>query len=62
MLLPFLKANIGTILIIAALVCIVGLIIARMIINRRRGRSSCGCGCSGCAMRDLCHESKSKKD
>lgn len=23
--------------------------------GRKRGKGSCGCGCSGCAMKDSCH-------
>ncbi len=29
-------------------------IIVRGIINRKNGKGSCGCGCSGCAMKDNC--------
>ena len=45
-----------TVLICAGLVAIVALVIAYLIKNKREGKSSCGCGCSGCAMRDKCHK------
>lgn len=28
------------------------------IINKKKGKSSCSCGCSGCAMKDSCHKGK----
>ena len=47
---------IPTVLICAGLVAIVALVIAYLIKNKKAGKSSCGCGCSGCAMRDKCHK------
>lgn len=29
--------------------------------NKRSGQSGCGCGCSGCAMRDECHAKAADK-
>ncbi|MBQ2825074.1 MAG: FeoB-associated Cys-rich membrane protein [Clostridia bacterium] len=26
--------------------------------NKKKGKSSCSCGCSGCAMKDACHKGK----
>ena len=42
------------ILIIAALALAVGGIIAKLISDRRKGKSGCGCGCDGCANQPLC--------
>ncbi len=28
------------------------------IINKKKGKRSCSCGCSGCAMKDVCHKAK----
>ena len=28
------------------------------IINKKKGKPSCSCGCSGCAMKDACHKAK----
>ena len=53
----WLAANIGTVLICAALIGIVAFIIVGMVRDRRKGKSSCGCagGCAGCALSDTCH-------
>jgi len=32
----------------------------RLVRAKKRGESSCGCGCSQCAMRDTCHAQKPK--
>ena len=45
---------------------IVGVIIAALFVgvvtkgiqNRKNGKSSCSCGCSGCGMSDICHSKK----
>jgi hypothetical protein len=44
----------GTILVSAIILAIVVLIIARMVINKRAGRRSCGMGCSGCSQNQSC--------
>lgn len=28
------------------------------IINKKKGKSSCSCGCNGCVMKDACHKAK----
>ena len=50
--------TVGTVIVSAVLVVIVGLIISRQIKNKKEGKSSCYCGCSGCAMSDVCHGKK----
>lgn len=46
-------------IIVAAIVAGVFLaIVIRGILNKKKGKSSCGCGCSGCAMSDKCHPVK----
>lgn len=47
--------NIGSIIVLLAVVAIVTLVIVKMIRDKRRGKSSCSCGCGGCAMKDTCH-------
>lgn len=44
-----------TIIALIVLVLIVGGLIAKLIIDKVKGKSSCSCGCSGCAMKDMCH-------
>lgn len=61
----WLSANIWTIIICAVLIAMVALLIYSMIRDKKNGKSSCGCGCSSCAMSDRCHskkEDKKKKD
>ena len=50
--------NMGTIVIGAILAAVVAAVIVHMVRNKKRGRSSCGCGCSGCAMNGSCHPKK----
>ncbi|MBQ4109139.1 MAG: FeoB-associated Cys-rich membrane protein [Clostridia bacterium] len=40
-------------LIIVALI-VIGLIVL-MIVNKKKGKTSCSCGCSNCAFKDSCH-------
>lgn len=47
--------NIGSIIVLLAVVAIVTLVLVKMIRDKRRGKSSCSCGCGGCAMKDTCH-------
>lgn len=56
--LVWLAENIGTILILAALIAIVAAIIVSMRRDKKRGKSSCGCGCAHCAMNGSCHSCK----
>lgn len=50
--------NIGTIAVFLILALIVFLIVRYMKKEKAAGRSSCGAGCAGCAMRGKCHEKK----
>ena len=54
----WLSENIGTVVVLAVLSVVLGLIIWRLIANKRAGKSSCGCGCGcqSCAMKDQCHK------
>ncbi len=39
---------------------IIGLVVIAIIVNEiikhKNGKSSCSCGCSGCALKDSCHK------
>lgn len=50
--------NISTIIVCIVLIAVVAAIVTYMVKNKRRGKSSCGCGCKSCAMRDSCHSGK----
>ena len=52
----FLEQNLATLLIGVGLLAVVALIILKMVKDQRSGKSSCGCGCSNCAMRGQCHK------
>ncbi len=56
--LEFLAANIGTILIGLLVAGIIALIILSMVLDKKKGKSSCGCGCANCAMKGSCHSGK----
>ena len=56
--LNWLKVNIGTIIVCAILILIVAGVIISMIRDKKKGKSSCGCGCSGCPMSGSCHSRK----
>ncbi len=56
----WLSANLSTIIVASVLAVIVGLIIYSMIKDKKKGKSSCGgncAGCAGCAMQNTCHKS-----
>ena len=59
--LDFLSQNLATIIISLILIVICALIIFRMRSNKKQGKSSCGYGCSACAMKDMCHSQNKQK-
>lgn len=52
----FLTANLGTIVVGAVLLAIVALIIVNMVKDKKKGKNSCGCGCSNCPSSGICHK------
>lgn len=50
------SANIGTILVLLIVCALVALVVRKMIRDRRKGKSSCGCNCAHCAMAGSCHK------
>lgn len=57
----FIINNLGTIAISILLLGIVAGIIFKLVKNKKQGKSSCGCGCSNCAMSDVCHKPVEQK-
>lgn len=53
--LNWLSQNLPTILVALVVLAVCTLIVVKMIRDKKKGKSSCGCGCSGCAMKELCH-------
>lgn len=54
----WLSQNIGTIIVCLLLVGIISAITVSLVKKKRRGDSSCGCGCSGCPMSDSCNKER----
>lgn len=50
--------NLPTIIVLAIVVAVFVGIVAKSIVDKKKGKSSCSCGCSGCAMSDVCHSKK----
>ena len=48
------------ILLVIAVAGIVVLVICKMILDKRKGKSSCGCNCGSCAMAGKCSQSGKK--
>lgn len=59
--LQWLSANIWTIVIILILAAVVCAAVASLVRNRKKGGSSCGCGCAHCAMNGACHDNQNPK-
>ena len=51
----WIRDNLGTIIMSIILLAIVAGIIWKMYRDKKKGKSSCGCGCSHCAMSGTCH-------
>lgn len=51
----WLADNWGTLLVSLLLLLAVGAILYRLIRNKKKGKSVCGCGCAGCSMSGSCH-------
>ena len=47
--------NWQTAVILGVLVLIVAAIIFGIVKGKKKGKSSCGCGCANCALKDKCH-------
>ncbi len=50
--------NGATIAVSAVLIAVVGIIVFKMIKDKKAGKSGCSCGCGNCAMKDVCHSDK----
>ena len=52
--------NLPTIIVGLIVLIVVIAIIARLVYNKKQGKPGCSCGCSGCAMKEMCHNKKDK--
>ena len=48
--------NLSSIIVSLILIVIVVAVVLKLIKNKKNGKSSCGCGCSNCAMKGKCHK------
>jgi hypothetical protein len=48
--------NFATVVISGVLIALIASIVAGMIKNKKSGKASCGCGCSGCSLDGSCRE------
>ena len=53
--LAWLGENMATVIICAILIAVVAAIIVGMVRDKKKGKSSCGCGCANCPMSGSCH-------
>ncbi len=54
--------NMATFWISAGLLVVVGLIIWKMVSDKKKGKSGCGCGCENCPSGGMCHPEQKPKE
>ena len=52
----FLLSNIGTIVISLVILLVILAIIVKLVRDKKKGKSSCGCGCENCPSAGMCHK------
>lgn len=60
--LEWLSQNLATVIIVAVLAVIFGLMLRSLIRDKKAGKSSCCGGCAGCANACYCHPQAAAKD
>ena len=56
--LDWITENLSTIVVSLILVLVVAAIIRKLVRDKKKGKSSCGCNCAHCAMAGSCHKPK----
>lgn len=56
--LDWIVANLGTIVVLLAVIAVVTGVTVKMIKDKKQGKSSCGCSCGNCPMSGKCHGEK----
>lgn len=56
--LGWIQSNIGTIVVLLIVAAVVALIVVKLAGDKKKGRSACAGGCSGCPMSGSCHSNK----
>ena len=52
----WLMNNWGTIVVGFAVAAVIALIIINYVRKKKQGKSTCGCGCADCPMKNKCHD------
>lgn len=61
LLISFISQNLGTIIVAAAVAALVIFLVAKLIRDKRAGKSGCSCGCSSCPMSSGCPSASKEK-
>ena len=56
--LDFLIENSATVITLLVVLTIIGPAVFKIVKDKKQGKSSCGCGCEGCALADKCKRRK----
>ena len=56
--LNWITENLSTIIVSLVFILIVAAIIRKLVRDKKKGKSSCGCNCAHCAMAGSCHKPK----
>ena len=54
----WIAANLGNIIVLAILAVIVAAAVFKLVRDKKKGKSSCGCGCENCGMSESCNTRK----
>lgn len=54
--LGFFAANWGSVLIGTLVAAVIVLIVVKLVRNKKKGKTSCGCGCDHCPSSGMCHK------
>ncbi len=52
----WLTANLGTITVGLVVAAVIALIVVNILRKRKKGQTTCGCGCADCPMKNKCGE------
>lgn len=53
--------NWATLICGAAVIALVSLAVIKLVRDKKKGKSSCGCGCANCPMSGSCHKTAESK-
>ena len=53
-------SNLGTMIVALVIIAVVAAIVIGLRKDKKAGKSSCGCGCEGCAMKGRCRSASAE--